>query len=176
MWRLPGCGGSWAVFSSGAVEAHLTLQYLKIKGDKLYVEAPWLWRPLGSLQYWSCGGPTYPTIPKNERWQNICGGPLVVEAPGQLSSLPSPKSSPVESPQNILNIYIYALRLRVNWTPTQPFRTVCVVRLWTFLRVIIQTSSGTWKGIFVTTLIAAYKALLWKIRDIHSINITAVYA
>ena len=42
MWRLPGCGGPWAVFSSGAVEAHPTLQYLKIKGDKIYVEASWL--------------------------------------------------------------------------------------------------------------------------------------
>ena len=46
MWRPPGYGGSWAVFSSGAVEAHLTLQYLKIKDDKIYVEAHWLWRPL----------------------------------------------------------------------------------------------------------------------------------
>ena len=27
--------------------------------------------------------------------QDICGGPMVVEAPGQLPSLPSPKSGPV---------------------------------------------------------------------------------
>ena len=50
MWRPPGYEGSWDVFSSGAVEANPTLQYLKIKGDKIYVEAPWLWRLLGSLQ------------------------------------------------------------------------------------------------------------------------------
>ena len=31
LWREPGYGGPWAVFSRGAVEA------------------PWLWRPLGSL-------------------------------------------------------------------------------------------------------------------------------
>ena len=49
MWRPPGCGGPWAAFSNGAVEAHPTLEYPKIK-DKTYVEAPWLWRPLGSLQ------------------------------------------------------------------------------------------------------------------------------
>ena len=57
MRRLHGCGGSWAAFSSGAVEAHPTLEYKKIKGDKdifggsLIVEAPGqpsvveLWRP-----------------------------------------------------------------------------------------------------------------------------------
>ena len=28
-----------------AVEAHPTLEYLKIKGDKTYVEVPWLWKP-----------------------------------------------------------------------------------------------------------------------------------
>ena len=50
MWRPPGCGGPWAAFSSGAVEAHPTLEYQNIKDDKTYVEAPWLWRPLGSLQ------------------------------------------------------------------------------------------------------------------------------
>ena len=49
MWRPPGCGGPWAAFSSGAVEAHPTLEYQHIKGDK------------------------------------TCGGPLVVEAPGQPS-------------------------------------------------------------------------------------------
>ena len=49
----------WAAFSRGAVEAHPTLEYQKINGDKKYVEAP-----------------------------------LVVEAPGQLPSLPSPKSRP----------------------------------------------------------------------------------
>ena len=36
MWRPPGCGGPWAAFSSGAVEAHPTLEYQKIKGDKTY--------------------------------------------------------------------------------------------------------------------------------------------
>ena len=30
------------------MEAHPTLEYQKIKGDKTYVEAPWLWRPLGN--------------------------------------------------------------------------------------------------------------------------------
>ena len=30
----------WAAFSSGAVEAHPTLEYQKIKGDKTNVEAP----------------------------------------------------------------------------------------------------------------------------------------
>ena len=30
-----------AAFSSGAVEAHPTLEYQKIKGDKRYMEAPW---------------------------------------------------------------------------------------------------------------------------------------
>ena len=40
MWRLPGCGGPWAAFSSGAVEAHPTLEILNIKGDKTYVEVP----------------------------------------------------------------------------------------------------------------------------------------
>ena len=55
MWRPPGCGGPWAAFSSGAVEAHPTLEYQNIKGDKTYVEAP-----------------------------------------GQLSSLPSPKSGPAQ--------------------------------------------------------------------------------
>ena len=46
MWRSSGCGGPWAAFSSGAVEAHPTLDYKKIKGDNTYVEALWLWRPL----------------------------------------------------------------------------------------------------------------------------------
>ena len=52
MWRPPGCGGPWAAFSSGAVEAHPNLEYQKIKGDKTYVEAPGqpsvveLWRPI----------------------------------------------------------------------------------------------------------------------------------
>ena len=32
MWRPPGCGGPWAAVSSGAVEAHPTLEYQKIKG------------------------------------------------------------------------------------------------------------------------------------------------
>ena len=51
MWRLPGCGGPWAAFSSGAVEAHPTLENQNIKGDKTYVEVPGqpsvveLWRP-----------------------------------------------------------------------------------------------------------------------------------
>ena len=45
MWRPHGCGDPWAAFSSGAVEAHPTLEYQKIKGYKKYVEAPWLWRP-----------------------------------------------------------------------------------------------------------------------------------
>ena len=31
------------------VEAHPTLEYHKIKGDKTYVEVPWLWRPPGQL-------------------------------------------------------------------------------------------------------------------------------
>ena len=31
-----------SAFSSGAVEAHPTLEYQKIKGDKKYVDAPWL--------------------------------------------------------------------------------------------------------------------------------------
>ena len=34
-----------------------------------------MWRALGSLQWWSCGGQPYPRIPKNKRWQEICGGP-----------------------------------------------------------------------------------------------------
>ena len=55
--KIKDCGGPWAAFSSGGVEAHPTLEYTKIKGDKIYAEAPWLWRPPG------------------------CGGPLVVEAP-----------------------------------------------------------------------------------------------
>ena len=49
------CGGPLFVETPGqpsvvAVEAHPTLEYQKIKGDKTYVEVPWLWRPLGSLQ------------------------------------------------------------------------------------------------------------------------------
>ena len=66
MWRPPGCGGPCAAFSSGAMEAHPTLEYQKIKGGKTYVEAPWLWRLLGSLQWWSCGGPPYPRIPNTK--------------------------------------------------------------------------------------------------------------
>ena len=34
------CGGPWAAFSSGAVEAHPTLEYPKMKGDMTYIEAP----------------------------------------------------------------------------------------------------------------------------------------
>ena len=34
------CGGPLAAISSGAVEAHPTLEYQNIKGDKTYVEAP----------------------------------------------------------------------------------------------------------------------------------------
>ena len=56
MWRFSGCGGPWAAFGSGAVEAHPTLEILNIKGDKtcggsLVVVAPGqpsvveLWRP-----------------------------------------------------------------------------------------------------------------------------------
>ena len=33
------CGGPWVAYS-GAVEAHPTLEYQKIKGDKKYVEHP----------------------------------------------------------------------------------------------------------------------------------------
>ena len=55
MWRPPGCGGPWTAFSSGAVEAHPTLEYHKIKGDKTYVETPWLWRPLANC-------PAYPVL------------------------------------------------------------------------------------------------------------------
>ena len=55
MGRPASCGGPLVVeaprqlFSSGAVGAHPTLEYQnKIKGDKTYVEAPWLWRLLGN--------------------------------------------------------------------------------------------------------------------------------
>ena len=58
--EAPGCGGPWESFSSGAVEAHPTLEYHKIECYTTCVEAPWLWRPPG------CGGP----------W---CGVPLAVE-------------------------------------------------------------------------------------------------
>ena len=34
MWKPPGCGGPWAAFSSGAVEAHPTLEYKKKKKKK----------------------------------------------------------------------------------------------------------------------------------------------
>ena len=55
MWRPSGCGGPWAAFSSGAVEAHPTLDYQKIKGDKTYVEAtvqlPSLPSPKSGLDY-----------------------------------------------------------------------------------------------------------------------------
>ena len=36
----PGFGGPWAAFMSGAVEAHTTLEYHNMKGDKTYVEVP----------------------------------------------------------------------------------------------------------------------------------------
>ena len=62
-------GGVWAAFSSGTVEAHPTLEYQKIKGDKTYVAVPWLWRPLGNcpacpvlnpaLGNWGGGGGGY---------------------------------------------------------------------------------------------------------------------
>ena len=54
--RPPGCGGPWAAFSSGAVEAHPTLEYQNIKGDKTYVEAPGCGGPLGNC-------PTCPVLP-----------------------------------------------------------------------------------------------------------------
>ena len=50
------CGGPWTAFSSEAVETHPTLEYpVPTKGDKTYVEAPWMWRPLGNC-------PAYPVL------------------------------------------------------------------------------------------------------------------
>ena len=46
-WRPPGCRGPWVAFSTGAVEVYPTLGYQNVKGDKTYVEAPWLRRTLG---------------------------------------------------------------------------------------------------------------------------------
>ena len=76
MWRSSGCGGTWAAFSSGAVEAHPTLEYPKIKGDKTYVEDP------------GCGGPcavfssgaveAHPTL-------EYLGDKTYVEDPAQLA-------------------------------------------------------------------------------------------
>ena len=60
-----------------------------------YVEAPWLWRPPG------CGGPwatfsigaveTNPTLNVSIQFvvHEICEGPMVVEAPGQLTAQPA---------------------------------------------------------------------------------------
>ena len=57
-----------AAFSGGAVEAHPTLEYQDLD----------MWRFLGSLQWWSCGGPPYPTIPIF-RHVEVPGQPSVVE-------------------------------------------------------------------------------------------------
>ena len=54
------------------MEAHPTLEYQKIKGDKTYMEA-------------------HPTL----EYQEIKGDKTYVEAPGKLPSLPSPKSGHV---------------------------------------------------------------------------------
>ena len=69
MGRFPGCEGPWAAFSGGAVEAHNIIEYPKIKGDNTYVEAPWLWRPLGK----------YPDCPvlNQAMCVCVCGGGCV---------------------------------------------------------------------------------------------------
>ena len=47
-------GGPLAAFGSVAVEAHSTLEYHKVKGDKTYnMEAPWMRRPMANC-------PAYP--------------------------------------------------------------------------------------------------------------------
>ena len=56
MWRLPGCGGPWAVFSSGAVEAHFTVEYQ----NKIYVEAPLVVEVLGQSSVVELWRPTLP--------------------------------------------------------------------------------------------------------------------
>ena len=62
MWRPPGCGCPWAAFSSGAMEAHYTLEH------------------------------------------------QVVECPGQLPSLPSPKSGPGHRAGNNSRAYFLECR------------------------------------------------------------------
>ena len=70
MWMPPGCGGPWAAFNSGAVEAHTTREYQEIKGDE------------------------------------PCEGPMVMKAPGQLPSLPSPKSGPGQRNSIVSIVYV----------------------------------------------------------------------
>ena len=64
----------WAAFSSGTVEAHPTLEYQKIKGDKTYVEAPWAAFSSGAVE-------AHPTL----EYHKIKGDKTYVEDPGQRS-------------------------------------------------------------------------------------------
>ena len=73
MWMPPGCGGPWAAFSSGNVEANPTLEYQNITGDKTYVEAhPTLEHPKikGDKTYVE----VHPTL-EYQKIKGICGGP-----------------------------------------------------------------------------------------------------
>ena len=68
--RIYTCEGPWAAFSSGAVDAHPTLEYQKIKGDKTYVETPWAAFSSGAVE-------THPTL----EYQKIKGDNTHVDFP-----------------------------------------------------------------------------------------------